>query len=177
VRSYSNYQLLSNQGYGKGWVLIGDAFGFVDPMLSPGIHMSIESAALLEKHVLGKTHATEQDFDRYCAEFKRWHHAWSHLIKFFYDGRILSMGEVRASIQNNSSLFSIPKLVEPYISRVLSSLVSGVKTRSKLNQQILFHSSRLVAGDPNKISAHRVHPSLDDCQLEKDITNKMKESA
>ncbi len=177
VKSYSNYQLLSKQGYGKGWVLLGDAFGFVDPMLSPGIHMSIESAALLEKHVISKAQASEQDFDHYCAEFKDWYNAWDYLVKFFYDGRILSMAEVRESIQNSSNPFSIPKLVEPYISRVLSSLVSGIKTRSKFNQQILFHSSQRVAGDPNRIAAHTIHSSLDDFKPEKDNTHDIKDIA
>ena len=35
VTSYANYQLISDQGHGDGWVSVGDSFGFVDPMLSP----------------------------------------------------------------------------------------------------------------------------------------------
>jgi len=34
VATYSNYQLISQRGYGPGWVMAGDALGFVDPMLS-----------------------------------------------------------------------------------------------------------------------------------------------
>ena len=30
VATYSNYQLISQRGYGPGWVMVGDAFGFVD---------------------------------------------------------------------------------------------------------------------------------------------------
>ena len=47
VMTYTNYQLLSERGHGPGWVLLGDAFGFVDPMLSPGLFMSLEGARQL----------------------------------------------------------------------------------------------------------------------------------
>ncbi len=46
--TYTNYQLISQQGHGKGWIMLGDAFGFVDPMLSPGLFMALESASLLD---------------------------------------------------------------------------------------------------------------------------------
>ncbi len=177
VKSYQNYQLIANQGFGKGWVLLGDAFGFVDPMLSPGGHMSLTSAELLEKHVFSKQQYSSADFEKYCSEFKQWHAAWQYLVQFFYDGRILSMGEVRANIQNSSRHFSIPKLVEPYVSRVLSLLVSGIKTRSKLSQQILFHSSQRVAGDPHRIAAHTIHSGLENLESRMKDTNHMKNIA
>ena len=47
VATYSNYQLISERGYGPGWVMVGDAFGFVDPMLSPGVFLALRSAELL----------------------------------------------------------------------------------------------------------------------------------
>ncbi len=182
VKSYQNYQLISEKGYGKGWVLLGDAFGFVDPMLSPGVHMSMTSAELLEKFVFNKSSPTTKDFDKYCDEYKKWYYAWEYLVQFFYNGRMLSMGEVRTKIQNNSALFSIPKLVEPYVSRVLTLLMSGIKTRSKLNQKILFHSSQQVANDPDRIAAHTIHSSLDNIKhgmLEKKdvIANNIKKTA
>lgn len=54
VMSYTNYQLIGERGYGKGWVLLGDAFGFVDPMLSPGLFMALESAVLLDRLIFEK---------------------------------------------------------------------------------------------------------------------------
>ena len=47
VATYSNYQLISERGHGPGWVMVGDAFGFVDPMLSPGVFLALRSAELL----------------------------------------------------------------------------------------------------------------------------------
>jgi len=37
VMTYTNYQLISQRGHGPGWAMLGDAYGFVDPMLSPGL--------------------------------------------------------------------------------------------------------------------------------------------
>jgi flavin-dependent dehydrogenase len=58
VASYSNYQLVSERGHGPGWVMVGDAFGFVDPMLSPGVFLALRSpelvAAALEPFVAGR---------------------------------------------------------------------------------------------------------------------------
>ena len=42
VMTYTNYQLMSRQGHGKGWIMLGDAFGFADPMLSPGLFMALD---------------------------------------------------------------------------------------------------------------------------------------
>ena len=156
VKSYSNYQLLSKQSYGKGWVLLGDAFGFVDPMLSPGLHMSLESALLLEKYVLTKEKPSENDYELYSREFNEWHRAWSFLVEFFYDGRILNMGAAREKIQNNTNPFYLPKLVEPYISRVLSSLVTGIQTRSKFNQLVLHYSSQYIGKEFNNVLEHAI---------------------
>jgi flavin-dependent dehydrogenase len=38
---YTNYQLISERAYGPGWVSLGDSFGFVDPMLSPGMWIAM----------------------------------------------------------------------------------------------------------------------------------------
>ena len=160
IKSYSNYQLLSEKGFGNGWALIGDAFGFVDPMLSPGLHVSLESAELLEKLVLRKSKPQTQDFEQYQSQFIEAHKAWDDLVDYFYDGRILSMGEIRSEIQNHTNPFYLPKLVEPHITRILSSLVSGVKIRSKFNHQVLFHSCKHVISDPSRIQENRILPDL-----------------
>ena len=47
VATYSNYQLVSERGYGPGWVMVGDTFGFVDPMLSPGVFLALRSAEMV----------------------------------------------------------------------------------------------------------------------------------
>lgn len=153
VKSYSNYQLLSERGFGNGWVLLGDSFGFVDPMLSPGVFMGMESAIILDK-IIGKKRSTKnfnqeiaKDLQGYCNDVMQWHDSWDSLINYFYDGRLLSMAKIRENIQQNAGHFSLPRLVEPKISRILSALVSGIKTRSHFNQSVLMHSCEFMLKD------------------------------
>jgi len=83
VFTYTNYQLVSARGHGPGWVMVGDAFGFVDPMLSPGIHLALHSAELLADNL--------DNLVDYSREMRKLIRAWMGLIRYFYDGRIFAM--------------------------------------------------------------------------------------
>ncbi len=142
VMSYTNYQLISEQGHGKGWIMLGDAFGFVDPMLSPGLFMALESACLLDNFVFSKTNPKPADIERYCAELKNWHSSWQELIEYFYDGSILRMYEAGSQLAAGKSALNPAKLMERHMSRVIASMASGVGTRSPYNRKLLKHSSQ-----------------------------------
>ncbi|MBK1832272.1 tryptophan 7-halogenase [Verrucomicrobiaceae bacterium R5-34] len=140
VKTYTNYQLISQQGYGKGYILLGDAFGFVDPMLSPGLFMSLEAARLLDKHLFAKGIAprdSDQALDRYINELRHWHQSWQKLIDQFYDGRILRMYEAGSSFAEGKRYFSPGKIMERHVRRVISSMASGNGTCSSYNQKLL----------------------------------------
>ena len=48
VATYSNYQLISTRGIGRGWSRgRRRASGFVDPMLSPGVMVALRSAEMV----------------------------------------------------------------------------------------------------------------------------------
>lgn len=83
VATYTNYQLVSERGYGPGWAMMGDAFGFVDPMLSPGVHLALHSAELLSENL--------DNLKAYSDEMHHLIRAWMWLINYFYDGRIYAM--------------------------------------------------------------------------------------
>lgn len=170
VKSYSNYQLIAEQGFGKGWVLLGDSFGFVDPMLSPGVFMGMESAILLDKIISKQQSSPTTDFNLniapglqgYCNGITRWHESWDSLIEYFYDGRLLGLANVRKNIQDNAGHFSLPRFMEPKISRILSSLVSGIKTRSHFNQTVLKYScEHMLKNDSDTIKQHAIPSNLE----------------
>jgi flavin-dependent dehydrogenase len=142
VMSYTNYQLISEKGHGKGWIMLGDAFGFVDPMLSPGLFMALESASLLDALVFSKSEPSTRDLDRYCAELRNWHKSWQELIDYFYDGRILRMYEAGTQLANGKSALNPAKLMERHMTRVIASMAAGVGTRSNYNRKLLQHSSQ-----------------------------------
>jgi len=142
VMTYTNYQLISEQGHGKGWIMLGDAFGFVDPMLSPGLFMALESAMLLDTCVFAKNKPVTRHAVRYCAELRRWHESWQELIAYFYDGRILRMHEAGSKLAEGKSPLNPAKLMERHMSRVIASMASGIGTRSAYNRNLLKHSSK-----------------------------------
>lgn len=172
VKTYSNYQLFSERAHGNGWILLGDALGFVDPMLSPGVFMSLESASLLDKLVIAKVSASKKSTQemadncaKYYAAMRDWHQAWSRLIGYFYDGRILSMGEMRDHIRSSASLLSLSKYAETMVSRSLSQLVSGAGTRSEFNQAVLHYTTKHLIKDTAHLEQHRIASALSPAQL------------
>jgi flavin-dependent dehydrogenase len=83
VFTYTNYQLVSARGFGPGWAMIGDAFGFVDPMLSPGVYLALHAAELMAENL--------DCLEEYSREMRKLIRAWMGLIRYFYDGRIYAM--------------------------------------------------------------------------------------
>ncbi len=83
VATYTNYQLISARGFGPGWVMTGDAFGFVDPMLSPGLWLALRSAELLVDHL--------DDLPAYSRRMRKELKSWMEMISHYYSGRIFSM--------------------------------------------------------------------------------------
>jgi len=147
VMTYTNYQLISEQGHGKGWIMLGDAFGFVDPMLSPGLFMALESANLLDSLVFAKGATNPRQLDRYCAELRRWHISWQELIEYFYDGRIMRMYEAGSKLAEGKSRLNPAKIMERHMSRVIASMATGVGTRSIYHRKLLKHSSKHLIWD------------------------------
>jgi len=143
VFSYTNYQLISERGHGPGWVAIGDSFGFVDPMLSPGVFLAMEAALSVAATVAGKG---LNDSTRLCRgieknerEMRGWITAWQELIDYFYDGRIANFYvEGNEMMRKHPGRFS--NFIERNIERRLACMASGGTTRSTWNRKFLAHS-------------------------------------
>jgi flavin-dependent dehydrogenase len=83
VATYTNYQLVAARGHGPGWALAGDAFGFVDPMLSPGLWLALHSAEVLAANL--------DNLPAYSREMRRQLKSWQEMIGHYYSGRIFAM--------------------------------------------------------------------------------------
>lgn len=156
VMTYSNYQLLSQKGFGKGWALLGDAYGFVDPMLSPGVFMALESASLLDKYGFSNNKINYQGLQKYAEKIMVWHNSWAEVIDYFYDGRLLGLFEAGQNVTANASKYSLNRLMEWHVRRVISSMVSGAATCSIYNRQILYHSCRHLLSDDIDVEAYKM---------------------
>lgn len=136
VYTYTNYQLLSDRAHGPGWVSIGDAFGFVDPMLSPGVFLALDAAeslsAIFAKHGAALLDAPEKltkELGRYEKRQRAWHEAWHELISYFYDGRIVAFYERGMQLKTDyPGRFS--NMMEAISSRTLALMATGASTMS-----------------------------------------------
>lgn len=144
VMTYTNYQLLSQRGHGPGWVLLGDAFGFVDPMLSPGLFMSLEGASQLDECVfsrgaaiLKQPAALHAALEKYSRRIVGWHQAWTDLVKYFYDGRIFRIHLAGKNLAMKPSPFNIASIMERHSTFHIASMASGGYTRSAYSRSLM----------------------------------------
>lgn len=152
VMTYTNYQLLTERGHGPGWALAGDAFGFVDPMLSPGLFMSLEGARQLDECVfrhgagiLRQPEALTAALTNYAARIVHWHHAWQELVEYFYNGQIFRIHLAGHKLAMKPSPFNLASVMERHSTFHLASMASGGKTRSAYSRALVrFLAKHLV---------------------------------
>ena len=161
VATYANYQLISRRGYGPGWVMVGDAFGFVDPMLSPGVFLALRSAELVAeclRPVIRRRMPVSpaelcSALGSYAAAQAKMLIAWQELVAYLYDGRLAAlMRSGRAFIGHGSSLAR--RAVQHHIERHIGLQASGAATTSRYSRGLLRLLSRHGLGgiDPATLS-------------------------
>jgi flavin-dependent dehydrogenase len=91
VIRYTNYQSRATRGVGENWAMLGDAFGFVDPVFSSGLLIAFQSGKALAEALLEDTEAALQ---RYEADTQHSFEAWQRVIRWYYDGRLLTLFKV-----------------------------------------------------------------------------------
>jgi len=133
VPTYTNYQLISERGHGPGWVMTGDAFGFVDPMLSPGMFLALHSAELLSENL--------DDLPAYSREMRKIIQAWMGLIEYFYDGRIFAMYQSGMAFERKFP-GRVTQALHNFFNRKVACMASGATTTSRFGHGMLEIMSR-----------------------------------
>lgn len=133
VAVYTNYQLVSERGCGPGWVMTGDAFGFVDPMLSPGMWIALHSAELLTERL--------DDLPAYDREMRKLIKAWMELIQYFYDGRMFAMYQTGTHFEREYP-GKISDTMKWYFNRLIASMASGATTTAAYPRAVLKFMAR-----------------------------------
>ncbi len=133
---------------------MGDAFGFVDPMLSPGLFMAMHSADLLDARVfangigiLDQPARLAKSFDRIFAELRDWHKAWGEVIEYFYDGRMYALHAAGEQLCEKYGERALPRLMEQHLTSQITRLLSGVATRSVYGRNLLKFSLKHLVWD------------------------------
>lgn len=149
VMTYTNYQLISQRGHGPGWAAAGDAFGFVDPMLSPGLFMAMLSAEMMDRQVFARGAAAlddpqrlARDFEKVYRELRDWHRSWQNIVEYFYDGRMHSLYEAGAGLSEKYGSFALPVMMERHLSGRITGMVSGAATRSRYARRLVRLAAR-----------------------------------
>jgi flavin-dependent dehydrogenase len=162
VATYANYQLISERGYGRGWVMAGDAFGFIDPMLSPGVFLALRSAELLAdglapwlRRGLAPSPAEMHSvLASYAETQNEMLSAWFELVAYLYDGRLAAMVRVGRTWMAAPGPGFLKRAVEQYIARHVGVLASGAATTSRYSRGLLRFLSRhtLRGVDPAQLA-------------------------
>ena len=83
------YSYRSRQAAGDGWVLVGDAFGFLDPLYSSGVLLALKSGQLAADAVaegLAQGNTSAAQLGKWSDEFVRGMDRMRRLVCEFYDG-------------------------------------------------------------------------------------------
>jgi flavin-dependent dehydrogenase len=144
VATYANYQMISERGHGPGWVMTGDAFGFIDPMLSPGVFLALRSAELLadglapwqRRRAIPSPAELATVLAAYAERQNEMLAAWFELVAYLYDGRLAALIEAgRSWMPDDKGVFK--RLVQQHIARNVGLLASGAATTSRYSRGLL----------------------------------------
>jgi flavin-dependent dehydrogenase len=84
-----DYSYRSRQAAGDGWVLVGDAFGFLDPLYSSGVLLALKSGQMAADAVsegLAKGDTSARQLGSWSDEFTKGMDRMRRLVCEFYDG-------------------------------------------------------------------------------------------
>lgn len=133
VAVYANYQLISERGVGRGWASTGDAFGFVDPMLSPGLWVAMYGAELLADAILAWKQPgllPAAAFDHYGQRMTSLLEAWQAIIRRFYDGSIMAAYATGMSIRERFP-GRLSNMMQNHVNRHFAAMACGAYTEKR----------------------------------------------
>ena len=135
VATYNNYQLISARARGPGWVMVGDALGFVDPMLSPGVLLALRGAEQLAD-ALTTSGDRERALDAYERTVRETLAAWMELIAHLYDGRLFALFRAGEGMMRQSNNV-VTRAMSRHIERHLATMASGTATTAPYSRRLL----------------------------------------
>lgn len=119
VVKFNNWQNINERFYGKNWVCVGDAAGFIDPVFSTGLYLSMKSAFRVADiiHNGGKTAA----FEAYEKDWKQEVEIWRRVIDTWYNGRLFTLYRAGMSQKDNF----IGRMIAPHVEKHLGRVFTG----------------------------------------------------
>lgn len=87
LRVVRDFSYLTSQAAGDGWVLVGDAYGFLDPIYSSGVFLALKSGEMAADAIiegLGSGDTSGEQLGKWSEEFSRGLGLIGKLIEAFY---------------------------------------------------------------------------------------------
>ena len=118
VVQYNNYQLISQQMYGKNWLLTGDAGGFLDPIFSSGLFLAIKGSFAAVKAI---EEGTDAAFKKYQKDQLYELKIWQRLVDTWYSGSLFTLFKVGQDRMDTA----FGRFIGPHMQRHLTRIFSG----------------------------------------------------
>jgi flavin-dependent dehydrogenase len=84
VRAIRDYTYRARRDGGKGWLLAGDALGFIDPIYSTGLFLSMQSAELASAAIAAELAGRGDGFAGYARDYQTVFDRFLLLVRAFY---------------------------------------------------------------------------------------------
>jgi FADH2 O2-dependent halogenase len=91
-RVMGDYSYRVQRLYGSGWLLVGDASGFIDPIFSSGVDIAMYSSvfayeSMLPLLLLGQWNSSDEEFvmSKYEYRLRRGMAVWARAVELFYN--------------------------------------------------------------------------------------------
>jgi len=104
------FSYTTEQSAGDGWVLVGDAWGFIDPIYSSGVYFALKSAALAADCInegLRSDDVSAAALGRWVPDFSRQTNLIRKLVYAFYSGEFRVVKCIQEHPQNQRELVDL----------------------------------------------------------------------
>jgi flavin-dependent dehydrogenase len=148
VVKYTNYQLRHTRGVGENWALVGDAFGFIDPVFSSGMLVGLDGALELSETLLSG--GGRDALARYEAHVLHHLANWQRVAGYFYDGRLFTLLKL-----GDRKRTEFPwQLIDPHFRKHLPRVFTGESTTQRYSMGLLDFMVRfsLFGSDPRPLA-------------------------
>ena len=149
VVKYTNYQSRASRGVGENWALVGDAFGFVDPVFSSGMLLAFQGAELLADSIAS---GKPSELARYEKETLYKLAAWQRVVSRFYDGRLLTMFRVGQYVRHTWP----GRLLDFHFRKHMPRIFTGEDATNRYSLALVEFMVRhgLAGNDPRELEIH-----------------------
>ena len=148
VLKFTAYQLVTTRSVGDGWVLLGDSFGFVDPVFSSGLLLAFDGARQLSKAILaGGSRPALRAYENHVRSHLR---AWHRTIEHFYDGRLFTLFRVGQVVQTTPW----GRLANAHFQKHIPRVITGEGSTSRYSVWLVDFMCRrgLLENDPSELA-------------------------